>query len=302
MANELAKQNPGVGNYLANVNMKKRFEDILGKKASGFMASIINVSKLPGLKDVEPMSIISSALVAATLDLPIDPNLGFAYVVPYNTKENGVYIKKGQFQMGYKGFVQLAMRTGQYKTINAFEVYEGDIKRIDRLTGEIEINEEPSKSEKIIGYIAYFKLLNGFEKPLYMSVEQMQKHAKKYSQTYKSEKDYVVKSSKWTTDFDSMAIKTVIKLLLSKYGVLSIEMQRAIETDQAVIKNDVAEGAEINNETITYPDNDNENVQDAEFKEVKETVKTKLDDKFKKDNELTDEEKAEILKSESEGN
>lgn len=275
MSNEIVKSNntgvASVKGLLSNINYKKRFEEILGKKAAGFMSSIINISNSYTLKEVEPKSIVSSAVVAATLDLPIDPNLGFAYIVPYNDKNKG---KIAQFQMGYKGFIQLAMRSGQYKTLNAIEVYEGDIKHINRLTGEIEFNEDNKTREKIIGYVAYFSLINGFEKSLYMTTDEMEKHAKKYSQTYKSNKDYVVRSSKWTTDFDSMALKTVIKLLLSKYGILSIEMQTAIQTDQSVINNNVADGAEINSESIEYVDN---NVQDADY----EPVPTKLDEKFK---------------------
>lgn len=258
------KPQNNVKNILANVNYKKRFEEILGKKAPGFISSIINISNSPNLKDCEPMSIVSAAVVAATLDLPIDPNLGQSYIVPYNDKKKG---KIAQFQLGYKGFVQLAMRSGQYKTINATEVYEGEIKHVNRLTGEIEFEENPTPSDKIIGYIAYFRLLNGFEKAFYMTKEQIEAHGKKYSQSYKSPKDFVVKQSLWTTDFDTMAIKTVLKLLLSKYGVLSIEMQKAIEADQAYINDDVVtKGAEFDSSKAEYIDNP-DNVVDADFTE-----------------------------------
>ncbi|UDN56687.1 recombinase RecT [Clostridioides sp. ES-S-0010-02] len=235
MANEIQRQ-VSVKNLLSTEAYKKRFKEVLKDKANTFMASVVNVSNLPSLKDAEPNSILKSAMVAATLDLPIDPNLGFSYLVPFVNKG----VKEAQFQIGYKGFIQLAMRTGQYKTINAIEIYEGEIKRVNRLTGEIEFNENKDEidGEIVVGYIAYFKLLNGFEKTLYMSKEDMEKYAKRYSQTYKSNKDYVVKSSLWTTDFDAMAVKTVLKRLLSKYGILSIEMQKALETDQAVIKDD----------------------------------------------------------------
>ncbi|HBG1425920.1 TPA: recombinase RecT [Clostridioides difficile] len=235
MANEIQRQ-VSVKNLLSTEAYKKRFKEVLKDKANTFMASVVNVSNLPSLKDAEPNSILKSAMVAATLDLPIDPNLGFSYLVPFTNKG----VKEAQFQIGYKGFIQLAMRTGQYKTINAIEIYEGEIKSVNRLTGEIEFNENDDEIDKeiVVGYIAYFKLLNGFEKTLYMSKEDMEKYAKRYSQTYKSNKDYVVKSSLWTTDFDSMAVKTVLKRLLSKYGILSIEMQKALETDQAVIKDD----------------------------------------------------------------
>lgn len=253
---------------------KKRINEIMGKKAAPFMASIVNVSNLPSLKDSDPNSIISSAIVAATLDLPIDQNLGFAYIVPYNTKEG----KKAQFQMGYRGYIQLAMSTGQYKTINAIEIYKGEIKRVNRLTGEIEFNDDEDLIDRdtVVGYMAYFKLLNGFEKTLYMTKEEMERHAKKYSQSYSSQKKWVVDSSLWSTDFDGMAIKTVIKRLLSKYGILSVEMQNAISNDQAVmnnegkpeyvdneVKEEIAQNA--NKKTIDIPQ---ENVVDTTFKEV----------------------------------
>lgn len=253
---------------------KKRINEIMGKKAAPFMASIVNVSNLPSLKDSDPNSIISSAIVAATLDLPIDQNLGFAYIVPYNTKEG----KKAQFQMGYRGYIQLAMRTGQYKTINAIEIYKGEIKRVNRLTGEMEFNDDEDLIDRdtVVGYMAYFKLLNGFEKTLYMTKEEMERHAKKYSQSYGSSKDWVSKNSLWSTDFDGMAIKTVIKRLLSKYGILSVEMQNAITNDQAVmnnegnpeyvdneVKEEIAQNA--NKKTIDIPQ---ENVVDTTFKEV----------------------------------
>lgn len=260
-----------VKGLLSNVDYIKRFEEILGKKAQGFLSSVINVSNSPGLKDCEPTSVVSAAVVAATLDLPIDPNLGFAYIVPYNTKKDNQSIKLAQFQMGYKGFMQLAQRSGQYKTINATEVFENEIKKVNRLTGEIEFNQNPEPSTKVVGYVAYFKLLNGFEKALYMTREQLEMHGKRYSQSYKSNKEWVVKQSLWTTDFDSMATKTVIKLLISKYGPLSIEMQKAVAADQAFIKEEVLNAnSEIDASNMEYVDNseNNENVVDAEYKEA----------------------------------
>jgi len=265
------KQIATVKGLLNDINYKKRFDEILGKKAVGFMASIINVSNNQALAGVEPQSIISSAVVAATLDLPIDPNLGYAYLVPFNTKIGDKFVKKAQMIVGWRGFVQLAMRTGQYKTINATEVYEGEIKHVNRLTGEVELNNEEVASDKVIGYIAYFRLLNGYEKSLYMTIEQLEKHAKKYSQTYKSNKEWVVKSSKWTTDFDAMATKTVLKLLLSKYGMLSIEMQRAIEADQAVIKDNIMD-KDFDSNSVDYVDN---GANDVDFEEMKEEPEAK---------------------------
>lgn len=281
MANQIQKQESQktvtVNTLIKQESYKKRFNELLGKKAPGFISSMLNVSNLPSLKDADPNSIISSAVVAATLDLPIDQNLGFAYIVPYNTKVNNEYVKKAQFQMGYKGYIQLAMRTGQYKTINAIEVYEGEITKVNRLTGEIEFDydNEFINRENVIGYVAYFKLLNGFEKTLYMSKEEMEIHAKKYSQSYSSSKKWVADSSLWSTDFNGMAIKTVLKRLLSKYGILSIDMQTAITSDQAVMNNNgnpeyvdnqVKEEISLNANKKTL--DIQSNAVEAEFKEV----------------------------------
>lgn len=218
---------------LERVDVKKRFLDVLGKQAPAFISSIISATKAnEALKTCEPMTVISSAAIAATLNLPINPSLGFAHIVPYKGK--------AQFQMGWKGFVQLAIRTGQYKTMNAAEVYEGELKNWNRITGEIELDPTGKVSDKIVGYVAFFRTINGFEKYLYMTVEQIDAHAKRYSQSYG--RDF----SPWKQNFPAMAMKTVIKLLLSKYGLLSIEMQKALRVDQAVID---AEG-----EPETYPD------------------------------------------------
>lgn len=225
-ANAPVSEGTTIKSLLAKDNVKRRFEEILGQKAAGFMSSVINVvNGNTNLKECDPNSVLASAAVAASLDLPIDPNLGFAYIVPY--KQKGV--PKAQFQIGYKGFIQLAMRTGQYKTMNATEVYEGEIKSHNRITGELEFDFEGRKSDKVIGYVAYFRLINGFEKYWYMTREEVDQHAKRYSQTYKRG------FGKWTEDFDAMALKTVLKLLLSKYGILSIEMQTSLKADQAVI-------------------------------------------------------------------
>lgn len=171
---------PTVKSLLALPEYKNRFTDILKDKAPQFISSIINVSR--GM-DAEPKSIIMAAAVAATLDLPIDKNLGYAWIVPF--KEKGVSV--AQFQMGYKGYVQLALRTGQYKGIGAVPVYAGEVKYYDELLGifEYEPRDDVKPDEKPIGYVAKFALLNGFEKALYWTKERVEKHAKKYSQTYK---------------------------------------------------------------------------------------------------------------------
>lgn len=228
MENQLATNTKkSVSSILSQDLVKARFTEILGKSASAFVSSIISATKSnPSLAECEPDSVISSAVIAATLNLPIQSNLGFAHIVPY--KKDGLPV--AQFQMGYKGFIQLALRTAQYKTINASEIYEGELIKHDRITGDVELDTNKKKSNKVIGYVAYFKLLNGFEKMLYMTREQLESHGGKYS------KSYANKYGRWQQDFDSMALKTVIKLLLSKYGILSVDMQTAIITDQSVIK------------------------------------------------------------------
>ncbi len=232
----------GLSEFLNSDNIKNKFTEILGQKGVGFISSVLSVvnsNKL--LKDADRNSIYTAALMAASLDLPINQNLGFAYIVPYNESykdENMQWHKRqlAQFQLGYKGFVQLAQRSGQYKTINSTDVREGELKNHDRMTGEIsfdwiqDVNERLNK--KITGYINYFELNNGYKSTFYMTIEEMEAHAKKYSQSYKNN------SGLWKDNFSSMAKKTVTKLNLSKNGPLSIELQRAVLSDQAVIKSD----------------------------------------------------------------
>jgi len=201
--------------------VRTRFDEMLGKRSAAFISSIISaVNSNQYLRDCEPMSVVSAAAVAASMDLPINPSLGFAHIVPYDGS--------AQFQIGWKGFVQLAMRSGQYKTINITPVYEGQIKKHNPFTGEMEFDSSVV-SEKTAGYLLYFKLLNGYEKYFYMTKDQCLAHGKKYSRSFKKGKGV------WVDDFDSMALKTVAKLGLSKYGILSVDMQRAIELDQAEV-------------------------------------------------------------------
>ncbi len=229
MSNELSTQAQGqivaptqrIQALLQTPQIKARFDEVLGKRAPAFMSSIISaVNSTPALRDCDPMSVISSAAIAAAVDLPINPSLGLAYIVPYK----GV----AQFQIGWKGFVQLALRSGQYKTINLTPVLEGQISSHNPFTGEMEFDASVT-SGKIAGYLLYFKLLNGYEKYFYMTRADCEAHGKKYSATFK--KGFGV----WVDNFDAMALKTVAKMGLSKYGVLSVEMQKAVEMDQREI-------------------------------------------------------------------
>ena len=199
-------------------NIKQKFNEVLDKGAPAFVTSILSLVKsTPQLAAADPKTVVSAAMTAATLKLPINPNLGFAYIVPYKDTAT--------FQMGYKGYIQLAMRTGQYKTINASVVYEGQIEDVDFVTGEIIRGKK--KSDKVVGYVAYFELINGFSKMVYMSHEDMMRHALTYSQAYKYDQKSGKKSSVWTTNFEAMGLKTVLKQLISKYGIMSIDMQGA---------------------------------------------------------------------------
>lgn len=220
--------------FMMNPNTQDYLKSVLKEKSASFMNNMVAlVANNRALQPCKPASIMYVGLKATALGLPLDQNLGFAYAIPYKDNKAGETV--AQFQMGYKGFIQLALRTGQFSTINATDIREGEISSINRLTGEITFTDVPDRAgRKIVGYAAFFRLTNGFRKTLYMSVEEITEHAKRYSQTFKSE--YTRKSSKWTTDFDAMATKTVIKLLLSKYAPLSVEMQElreAITADQA---------------------------------------------------------------------
>lgn len=247
-----------------------RFNQVLGKKAPKFLSSLLSIANNNELlKKAEPITIINSALQAAVLDLPLNQNFGFAYIVPYqNKKENKV---QGQFQMGYKGFIQLAMRSGQYLKINVAPLYEGQFISYDPIQDEIKYNLENKKSEEITHFIGYFKLLNGFEKYLVMSREEIENHAKKYSQSFKS--GFGV----WKDNFEAMATKTVIKLLLSRYGILSTELEQALVTDQAVIVSSDKETNEA--KEVIYVDTDNDNqykdfITEEETKENIEEIET----------------------------
>lgn len=240
-------------------NVKNRFNEILGKKAPGFISSVISVSNQSKLVKAVPNTIVSAAAVAATLDLPIDPNLQFAAIVPYEDRKTGIVT--AQFQMMTKGFVQLAQRSGQFKTINVTDVREGEIIEEDLLSGEIKFKKLPADKRndaKVVGYAGFFRLLNGFEKTFYMTKEQCDAHGRAYSSSYKYDVSYGKKTSLWSTNFDAMAKKTVLKLLLAKYAPLSIEMQtmqQALKFDQAVINSNDDNAADIQDVQFTYVDN-----------------------------------------------
>lgn len=233
---------------LSAPSVQAQFNNALGNHKDAFVASLIDLyTGDKSLQTCKPQAVIAEALRAATLQLPLNKALGFAYIVVYNNnvkQPDGSWAKvpTPTFIPGYKGYIQLAMRTGQYRTINADVVYEGEMRKVDKLSGEVRFDGE-KKSDKVVGYFCYFQLLNGFSKTLYMSVEEMASYAKRYSPGLKRDTTIEAlaalanagvpdkKAVGWTGNFNDMGIKTVIRRLLSKYGYLSVEMQDAISKD-----------------------------------------------------------------------
>lgn len=202
---------------LKNDDVQERFRQLLDKRAPEFLSGLLSlVNAEQKLLSCQPSSILSAAAKAAILRLPIAKELGFAYIVPF--KDTATFI------LGYKGMIQLALRTGQYHAINAAEIYEGEEIIVDRLTGGIKLNGKRN-GDTVTGYVAYFKLKNGFEKFIYLSKQDTERHALRYSKSYQYGMNGGKKDSAWFTNFDDMGKKTVLRILLSRYGLMSIEMQ-----------------------------------------------------------------------------
>ncbi|MBO0427338.1 MULTISPECIES: recombinase RecT [unclassified Enterococcus] len=247
LKNQLAEKNTqlvdpsklGFKALMSTPQMKKKFTDILHEKSDSFMGSLMTlVGGDNYLSQAEPMTIIASALKAATMDLPIDKNLGYAYVVPFNRYEkkgkNWITHNEAQFILGYKGYIQLAQRSGQYKALNALAIYEGQLIDWNPLTEEFTFDYKGKVSDEVIGYVGFFELLNGFKKTVYWTKQEIESHRIKNSKNKDKEK----LSGAWVDNYDSMAIKTVLRNLLSKWGLLSVEMQTAITSDEKVFRVD----------------------------------------------------------------
>ena len=252
------KQTPALKTFFESANVQNKIKELVGKNAATFATSVMQIANSNSmLKTADPMSIFNAACMAATLNLPLQNGLGFAYIVPFrNNKEKKT---EAQFQIGYKGFIQLAQRSGQFKRLVALPVYKKQLIKKDFINGfEFDWEKEPEEGELPIGYYAYFKLVNDFSAELYMTHEEINAHAKKYSQTYRTYLDKKAKGqwaqSVWAENFEAMALKTVTKLLLSKQAPLSVEMQQAVLADQAVVK-------DVENQEFNYTDN----IQEAEF-------------------------------------
>ena len=265
---------------ITSVATQKYLADVLGERKASFVNNLTAlVANNAMLQECEPYTLMFAAMKATALNLPLDNSLGFAYVLPYKDNKKGITV--AQFQLGYKGVKQLALRSGSFATIpNATDVRDGELISRNRLTGECKFNfiEDAEEREKkpVIGFVSYFKLLNGAESTFYMSKSEMEKHALRYSQTYRSTNPKVKAASKWTTDFNDMACKTVVKLNLSKNAPLSVEMQDALKADQSIM---------FERDKYEYLDNDHTDIDMEKAQAVAE--------KFADFQDVTDETKQE---------
>lgn len=291
MANTaVAPRKLGITAYLNQDAVKNQVQQAVGKNSMRFASSVISaVTVNPALKECDNNTILSAALLGESLNLSPSPQLGQYYMVPFENKKKGV--KEAQFILGYKGYVQLAIRSGYYRKINVLPIKEGELVRFNPLEEEIEVNliedEETRENAKTIGYYAMFEYLNGFRKAIYWTKKKMLAHADQYSQAFSvscstihtkygdkkkvsfadyeagkyDSKDEWMYSSFWYKDFDAMACKTMIRQLISKWGIMSIEMQEAYDKDSAVIREDG---------TPDYVDNEPEDIieQEPEVKDV----------------------------------
>ena len=276
----------GMAAYLTQDAVKKQINSVVGgKNGTRFISSIVSaVQTTPALQECTNPSILSAALLGEALNLSPSPQLGQFYMVPFDNKKKGC--KEAQFQLGYKGYIQLAERSGYYKKLNVLAIKEGELIRYDPLNEEIEvelIDDDVIREEPAMGYYAMFEYENGFRKTMYWSKKKMLAHAEKYSQAFKRnggakslelleqgkipEKELWKYSSFWFKDFDGMAMKTMLRQLISKWGIMSIDLRNAIDKDMAVIHEDG---------TTEYVDNQQEQdnvVADQELQEVKENKK-----------------------------
>lgn len=258
-----ARKSTGIAAYLTQEAVKNQINNVIGgKNGQRFISAIVSaVNNNAALQECTNQSILSGALLGESLNLSPSPQLGQYYLVPFNDRNKG---KVAQFQLGYKGYIQLAIRSGQYKKLNVLAIKEGELVRFDPLNEEIEVHliedEEAREQAETIGYYAMFEYTNGFKKAIYWSKKKMEAHALKYSKGYQAKKGYTF----WEKDFDGMAYKTMLRQLISKWGIMSIDMMSAMDADMAVINDDG---------TKTYVDNDS----DAEIIDMEQSQEEKTE-------------------------
>ena len=285
VGNSLAKrqQKTGLTAYLTNDAVKNQINNVIGgKNGDRFISSIVSaVQTNSALQECTNPSILSAALLGESLKLSPSPQLGQYYMVPFNNNKKG--FKEAQFQLGYKGYIQLAIRSGQYKKLNVLAIKEGELVRFDPLNEEIEVNliedEEAREEAPTVGYYAMFEYTNGFKKAMYWSKKKMEAHALKYSKGYKAKKGYTF----WEKDFDAMAYKTMLRQLISKWGIMSIDMQSAMDADMAVIHEDgTKDYVDMENDENVVADQEiHQSEVSEEPQQVKEEVKSEQQQFFK---------------------
>lgn len=274
------KQKQTFSAFLSTDAMKKKINEMVGgEKGQQFITAIISaVSTNPQLAECDHSTILSAALVGQALNLSPSPQLGQYYMVPFNDNKRGC--KVAQFQIGYKGYIQLAIRSGYYKKLNVLAIKEGELVKYDALNEDIEVklieNEEEREKAPTIGYYAMFEYLNGFRKTLYWTKKHMEAHAEKYSMGYKAHKGYTF----WEKDFDGMAYKTMLRQLISKWGIMSVDMQKAMESDMAEIKEDGTYEYVDNEFEVTEPIQEETQQEQQTVTENTEDNSTNEDDPF----------------------
>lgn len=243
----VVKADEKITKYLNGAPMQDYLKSVIGSNKDKFVTNLVSaVNQNKSLQECTNMSLVSGALVASTLNLSLNSSFGYAYLVPYKNKG----LMEAQFQIGYKGYIQLAMRTGEYQRLNAVPIYRSQFISFNALTEDLKVNNiDNFDGDEVVGYVSYFRLNNGFEKTFFWSYEKMMAHADKYSKAFNAvaygklqrneitESDLWRYSSFWYKDFDSMALKTMLRQLLSKYGILSEEMEKAYEFDNSVVEN-----------------------------------------------------------------
>lgn len=268
--------------YLTGDAVKNKINQVIGSKEGvKFIANLISlVSNNPAIAECEHSTILSSALLGESLKLSPSPQLGHYYIVPFKDNDKNGNLKRvvATFQLGYKGYIQLAMRSGNYKDLDVIEIREGEYKGKDKTTGKavIEFLEDDEEREglPVVGYYAYFELLNGFKKSLYWSKTKMQNHAEKYSQAYRTDLKKGWHYSFWSKDFDGMAFKTMLRQLISKWGILSVEFQTAMANDMSMI-NEEGQAVYVDNTDATEA----EVIEPTEYTTIEaEEVKTEAPD------------------------
>ena len=271
MSNQLVTNKPKFSVAIQSDTYKNLINQTLGDKdrTTRFIASISSaVATNPALQECDAGTILSGALLGESLNLSPSPQLGQYYLVPFNDNKKGY--KVAQFQLGYKGYIQLAIRSGQYKKLNVLAIKKGELIKYDPLNEEIEVNliedEEERENAETIGYYAMFEYTNGFRKSMYWSKSKMEKHALKYSKGYSAHKGYTF----WEKDFDGMAYKTMLRQLISKWGIMSIDMQQAVEKDMATINTDGSYEYVDNEESIIQQEETSEQIEQQSEENIKE--------------------------------